>query len=110
MKIFRHTKQICASLLLPVVFLLVAFSTIERAETKTYSGKPAIHISQVAGITIREHTENAPVNPLRNPDALETNWQQSSLHLGSEASQHVALQVPAHVFNVFYSVITINAP
>lgn len=110
MKVFRLTKQICASLLLPVVFLLVAFSTIDRAETKTYSGKPAIHISQVAGITLREHAESTPVSPFRNADAIETNWQQASLQLGSEANQHVALQVPAHVFNVFYSVITINAP
>lgn len=110
MKFIRHTKQIIASFLLPVVLFLVAFFSTQHSETKVNSGKPVINISQANGITIREHAEGGSVNPVRIPDFIESNWQRASLQLNTEATQHAALQIPAHVFNVFYSLVTINAP
>jgi hypothetical protein len=110
MKIIRHTKQFFASFLLPVVLFLIAFSSTQQAERKNNSGKPVIHITQAAAIAIREHTESDFVNPVRIPDFIETNWQQASLFLNTKVSQHAALHIPAHVFNVFYSLITIHAP
>jgi len=110
MKLFRYIKQLCASLLIPVVFLLIIFSTGEPSETKTRATKPTIHLSQVSAIAMREHTGGDYVTQVRIPDFIEVNWQQASLQLALEVNQHAALQIPAHVFNVFYSVVTINAP
>ncbi|MBX2896705.1 MAG: hypothetical protein KF763_14765 [Cyclobacteriaceae bacterium] len=110
MEIIRHTKQLFASFLLPVVLFLVAFSATQQAERKINSGKPVIHISQATAIAIREHIESDSVHPVRIPEFMEANWQQASLQLNSKVSQHAALHIPAHVFNVFYSLITIHAP
>ncbi|MBX2915627.1 MAG: hypothetical protein KF856_10200 [Cyclobacteriaceae bacterium] len=110
MKIIRHTTHLFASFLLPVVFFLVAFTTSPQAKTKITTGKAVIHISQTGGITIREHATGDSVNPVRIPEFTETNWLQASLHLSTATTQHVALQIPAHVYNVFYSLVTINAP
>lgn len=110
MKTIRYTKHLFASFLLPVVFFLVAFSTTQHSETKINCGKPVINISQANGIAMREHTEGGSVNPVRIPDFIESNWQLASLQLNTKATQHAALQIPAHVFNVFYSLVTINAP
>jgi len=110
MKLFRYIKQPGACLLIPVVFLLIIFSAGEPSETKARATKPTIHLSQVSAIALREHTGGDYVTQVRIPDFIEVNWQQASLQLALKVNQHAALQIPGHVFNVFYSVVTINAP
>lgn len=110
MKILRLTKQFWASAMLPVVFALVAFSTVQKAEAQTTGEKPVIQISQAVAITVRDQAENIPVNPIRNHDFIETTWLLASFRLTTLIHKQDALQVPVHCFNVFYEVITINAP
>jgi len=110
MKIIRLTKQIWASAMLPVVFALVAFSTIQKADSQTATGKPVFQISQASVVTARDQAENIPVNPIRQQEFIETTWQQASFQLTTSIRKQEALRVPIHSFNVFYEVVTIHAP
>ncbi|MCW5909931.1 MAG: hypothetical protein KIT62_02595 [Cyclobacteriaceae bacterium] len=111
MKIIRLTKQIWATALLPVIFVLVAFSSIQdTGGTRASNGKPVVHISQAYVVTVRDHTENAPINPVRNHDFIITNWQRACLQLTTSIRKKGALHIPVNSFHVFYSVVTINAP
>lgn len=96
--------------MLPVVFALVAFSTIQKADSQTAAGKPVIQISQAAAVTARDQAENIPVNPIRHHDFIETTWLLASFQLTTLILKQEALRIPVHSFNVFYEVITIHAP
>ncbi|HCZ36082.1 MAG TPA: hypothetical protein DHV26_09175 [Cytophagales bacterium] len=110
MKIIRLTRQIWACAMLPVVFVLVAFSTVQKTDAQYAAGKPVIQISQAATVTAREQAENIPVNPIRHHDFIETTWQLASFQLTTLIHKQKALRIPVHSFNVFYEVITIHAP
>lgn len=110
MKIIRLTKQIWASAMLPVVFALVAFSSVQKADAQSATGKPVFQISQASVITARDQAENIPVNPIRQQEFIETTWQQASFQLTTSIRKQEALRVPIHSFNVFYEVVTIHAP
>lgn len=110
MKIIRLTKQIWASAMLPIVFVLVAFSTVQKTDAQPTGGKPVIQISQASALTVRDQAENIPVKPIRQHDVIETNWQLASFQFSTLIRKQEALRVPIHSFNVFYEVVTINAP
>lgn len=95
--------------MLPIVFILIAFSTVQKTETQA-SSKPVINISQASAITIRDHAENSPVNPVRYVDFFVTHWQQTTIQLGISIQKKEARQIPVNSFTIFYSIVTINAP
>jgi len=104
-----RTKQLSALAMLPIVFILISFTTVQKTEPQA-SGKPVINISQASVFTVRDHSENAPLNPVRYPDFIVTNWQLAKLQLATSMHKKEARQVPITSINIFYSVVTINAP
>ena len=77
-----RTKQLSALAMLPIVFILISFTTVQKTEPQA-SGKPVINISQASVFTVRDHSENAPLNPVRYPDFIVTNWQLAKLQLAT---------------------------
>jgi len=96
-----RTKQLSALAMLPIVFILISFTTVQKTEPQA-SGKPVINISQASVFTVRDHSENAPLNPVRYPDFIVTNWPLAAKKLtrrrfifGGAASENLRATAPA---------------